>query len=67
MSWFTVILLYPDGLGYDRNETYWACTMAQDRDEATAKVQKRAAGANDYNPPEDFVEVAVIKGRHSPA
>jgi hypothetical protein len=66
MSWFTVILLYPDGLNCG-NETYWAFTMAQDRDEATQKVQKRAAGSNDYDPPEDFVAVAVIKGRHSPA
>jgi hypothetical protein len=66
MKWFTVILLYPDGSNCG-NETYWARTRAQDRSEAVRKVQKRAAGANDYHPPEDFAEVAVIKGRHSPA
>ena len=65
-QWYTVILLYPDCMNVG-TETYWACATAENRYEALSKVQKRAAGANDYDRPEDFAEIAVIKGRHSPA
>lgn len=66
---YSILLLYPDGLGGQYGETYYAQVTAKDLPEAIAIAQSNACEANDVEgtvdmDPTDFAPLLALAGHH---